>query len=154
MFNTRLFITQKNFKKIRFFSTPNFIFLGPRPQIQVYKVTSLDVFFTGKTYKWLYKKHSWRFLFNRAHVTYLFFKNPIIIQKQAKAKVRIFFNLTQDATTIRSYLYKIRRYNIFTQRGIKVKGSIFFKKRGKISTYRTCLIFELFFLHQLLYYHY
>lgn len=58
MFNTRVILTQKDLKKINLLTTQHFIFLGSNPQIQTYCTPSLDIFFTGKTYKWLYKQHT------------------------------------------------------------------------------------------------
>lgn len=101
-----------------------------------YRLDIVDVSFTGKTYKWLLKTNLWRLTFNRAHPTFVFFNKNLLKKKITKNKVKFFCLNSVSKNTLIKLLYSVRGYNIFTQRGLKIKGLLTFKKRGKISAYR------------------
>ena len=134
MFNF-LTIKNKNKKLVKISCVNNFTYVGLSPDLSIYAMRILDVNYTGKTYKWSLKPSFWKLTFNRSHPTWLFFKVRVFMKRFTKNKIRLFF-VGNSADTVLMYLHKTRRYNIFTQRGLKVKGTYIFKKRGKISTYR------------------
>ena len=96
----------------------------------------IDLSYTGKTYKWNLKLNFFKFIFNRAHKTNLFFFKKIYYKKLAKNKLRFYLTNKNNFNTLKILIKKIRRYNIFTQRGLKIKQNFIFKKRAKVSTYR------------------
>jgi len=105
-----------------------------RQQIEVYlKQFHINEFskikFAGKGYK--IKKNSNKsiiLLFNRAHVTILWWNN-IILNKLKKYKFYVNYNnIDQDLIL---NILKIRPINIFTKKGLRKSRQILLKKRGK-----------------------
>lgn len=135
MFKYSLFI-KSSCTQIHAYYTNGFLNIAEAPSFNQFSLNVVDVSFVGKTYKWQLKSKCLKLNFNRAHPTTLFFKNAVIFKKFLKTKFRFFIVSNVDVQNIISTVYRIRRYNIFTQRGLKVKGLIIFKKRGKVSTYR------------------
>ena len=85
--------------------------------------------FSGKGYK--IKKSrtkSLGLLFNRAHITCMWWKNLII--KKLK-KYKIYIKHTKNNTKIIKLLMSIRPVNIFTKKGLRVSRQVVFKKKGK-----------------------
>lgn len=121
---------------LRLIINPQLAFFGPSCKLDVYSTYLLDINFTGKTYKWAFKRKLWKLVFNRAHPTWLFSNSFLKFKRFSKTKIRLFLNTYKTKYFLQNLLYRTRIYNIFTQRGIKIKGGLFFKKRGKISTYR------------------
>ena len=114
----------------------DFLFFTPTQQLSIYCKHILDVSYTGKTYKWSVRPKFWKLIFNRVHPNILFFPSNLSMKKMAKTKFRLFLNSMVEKNLLVDILYKTRRYNIFTHRGLKIKGRLFLKKRGKVSTYR------------------
>lgn len=101
-----------------------------------YTIQIVDLGFTGKTFKWGLRSRFWKLIFNRAHKTLLHFKSKPFFKKFSKTKVRVFMKSIEEKNKLTNLMLRVRKYNIFTQRGLKIKGFICLKKRGKISTYR------------------
>jgi len=135
MFKYRLFMWPL-YKEISASHTNNFISTGVEINFNQFTLNVLDVGFTGKTYKWQLRSKCLKLNFNRSHPTFLFFKNTIFFKRFLKTKFRFFLQSHFDFYNTTDYFYSIRRYNIFTQRGLKIRGLVVFKKRGKVSTYR------------------
>ena len=93
-------------------------------------------FYTGKSYKMYMSNKKIECTFNRDNITDLFFKNFISIKIKKKTKYFLKFLFYADIGFLVKYLKKIREFNIFTKRGIKINKIPFFKKKGKISQYR------------------
>lgn len=120
-------IINKN-KNIFFFNKKN-IFL-----LDLYNI--MDINYTGKTYKWKIKINFFKFIFNKAHKTNFFLNKNIFFKKLSKNKIRLFLQSKINYFILKNLIFKIRKYNIFTQRGLKIKNNIILKKKGKISTYK------------------
>lgn len=85
--------------------------------------------FTGKGYK--IKKNNPNnilLLFNRAHITNLFYKN--IFVKKIK-KYKLYLSITQVNVRIINTLIGIREINIFTKKGLRKARQILQKKKSK-----------------------
>ena len=85
--------------------------------------------FTGKGYK--IKKNNKKsiiLLFNRAHITIMWWNN-IIIKKLKKYKMYIKY--TTKTKKIVELLLNTRPINIFTKKGLRKSRQILFKKKGK-----------------------
>jgi len=102
---------------------------------KTYSTQTVDISFFGKTYKWNIKKNILKLTFNRAHKTWIFFYN-VLLKKLSKNKIRLFSNKNSSTYNFIKYINKTRKNNIFTQRGLKIKNTFMYKKRGKISTYK------------------
>ena len=133
--NTKLIIIFNNFFFYKFF---NFITYNILQYIiyNIYTYINYKIFFLGKTFRFLIKNKKINFFFNRSHITIIFFKNFCKIKKIKKNKFIIYFLNYIDIGVFKKYIKKIRLVNIFTKRGIRLSKSFFFKKKGKISTYR------------------
>lgn len=136
MFKHIKFANMLTHRSLNFYYSNQLFFTTPRPTVKIYALNIVDVSYTGKTYKWFYRSKFWKLIFNRVHPTLLFFKNKIVSKKLGKTKLRLFLYSVELKNNMLSIFDYTRRYNVFTQRGIKVKGRLFYKKRGKISTYR------------------
>ena len=110
-------------------------YLQKKNKINVNTTEVIDLNYTGKTYKWRIRKNLLKLTFNRAHKTWIFLKkcNLKII---AKNKTSLFVCDKKTKNNLCGILQKVRKNNIFTQRGIKIKNRLVYKKRGKISTYK------------------
>lgn len=85
--------------------------------------------FTGKGYKIKKNnKKSMILLFNRAHITVMWWNN-IIIKKLKKYKIYIKYTLKMKKIIER--LLNTRSINIFTKKGLRKSRQILFKKKGK-----------------------
>jgi len=85
--------------------------------------------FTGKGYKIKKNnKHNMMLLFNRAHITNVFFKNMFL--KKLK-KYKIYIQYTNGCTKIINTILNIRNINIFTKKGLRKSRQILLKKKGK-----------------------
>jgi hypothetical protein len=96
---------------------------------QFYVCDFTKIKFTGKGYK--IKKNSKKsiiLLFNRAHMTVLWWNN-IFIKKLKKYKMYIKY--TPSNKKIIQYLLKTRLINIFTKKGLRTSRQVLFKKKGK-----------------------
>ena len=85
--------------------------------------------FTGKGYK--IKKNSKKsimLLFNRAHITIMWWNN-IIVKRLKKYKIYIKYLTTNKK--IVELLLNIRPINIFTKKGLRKSRQILLKKKGK-----------------------
>ena len=78
------------------------------------------------------------FIFNRSHITFLYFNDFLYsnFKKKSKTHFKFKFLLYSDIGFFIGFLKKIRKFNVFTKRGIKINKLPFFKKKGKISQYR------------------
>ena len=142
--NNFLVIKKENTKMIVMFN--KFFFLRIFSYIGIYKIARLmfyinffflkKIIFIGKTFRFLIKNKKINFFFNRSHITILFFNNFFRIIKLKKNKFIIFFFNFLDIGILKKYIKNIRNLNIFTKRGLRSGKSFFFKKKGKISTYR------------------
>lgn len=94
----------------------------------------LKMRFYGKTFKWLFYYRKVRFKVQKAHRSYLLFKN-LIIKRKKKLKLKFRLLRLKDKTKFLISLNNIKPINIFTKRGFRVLKSKLFKKQGKISTY-------------------
>jgi len=85
--------------------------------------------FTGKGYKIKKNtKHSLILLFNRAHITTIWWKN-IFVKKLKKYKVYIrYMNMNKNFINT---LISVRPINIFTKKGLRKSRQILLKKKGK-----------------------
>ena len=96
-------------------------------QIDTYLYVKIK--FSGKGYK--IKKNNNNnllLLFNRAHITNIWWKN-IIIKKLKKYK--IYIRYTQINIHIIQRIINTRIINIFTKKGLRKSKQILFKKKGK-----------------------
>ena len=96
---------------------------------QFYICNFTKVKFTGKGYK--IKKNSNKsiiLLFNRAHITILWWNN-IFVKKLKKYK--IYIKYTNKNNRVIEYLLKTRFINIFTKKGLRASRQILYKKKGK-----------------------
>lgn len=95
-------------------------------------------FYTGKSYKIYKQKKKLYLIFNRSHITFLYFKNFITFNFKTKSKTKFKFKFLykRDIGYFVGFLKKIRKFNVFTKRGIKINKIPFFKKKGKVSQYR------------------
>lgn len=90
---------------------------------------SSKIKFTGKGYK--IKKNSKKslmLLFNRSHITTIWWKN-IFIKKLKKYKLYIKYNPINKK--IVDTILEIRFVNIFTKKGLRKARQILYKKKGK-----------------------
>lgn len=92
--------------------------------------------YTGKSYKVYKQNKKLLLIFNRSHITWLYFKDYIISLSKLKTKFKFKFLLKKDIGYVVGFLKKIRKQNVFTKRGIHINKLVFFKKKGKISQYR------------------
>lgn len=118
------------------FAQKNTVYLFKNYLLHTTSTKIMDLSYTGKTYKWNLKLSFFKFIFNRAHKTNLFFFKKLFYKKLSKNKLRFFLTNYNQFNVLTILIKKIRRYNIFTQRGLKIKQNYIFKKRGKVSTYR------------------
>ena len=93
-------------------------------------------FYIGKSYKMYMCNKKIECTFNRDNITDLFFNNFINISLKKKTKYFLKFLFYSDIGHFVKYLKIIRKFNIFTKRGIKINKIPFLKKKGKISQYR------------------
>lgn len=96
---------------------------------QILKYHYVKIKFSGKGYK-IKKNYSnnLNLLFNRAHITSLWWKN--IILKKIK-KYKIYIKYTPKNINFYKILLHIRNINIFTKRGLRESKQIILKKKGK-----------------------
>lgn len=97
--------------------------------LQFNYIIFLKIKFTGKGYK--IKKNSNKsmvLLFNRAHITNIWWKNIKILKIK---KYKIYVKLQKINLNIVSKILNIRFVNIFTKKGLRLSKQILFKKKGK-----------------------
>lgn len=85
--------------------------------------------FAGKGYK--IKKNSKKsliFLFNRAHLTIVWWKNFMV--KKLK-KYKLYLSCTKSNVINVNKILRIRYVNVFTKKGLRMSRGIIFKKKGK-----------------------
>ena len=96
---------------------------------QFYKYQFSKIKFAGKGFKIKKNnKNNLVLLFNRAHITNMWYKN-LFIKKHKKYKIYLKY-LNNNYGVISSIL-KIRTINIFTKKGLRSSRQIVFKKKGK-----------------------
>lgn len=89
----------------------------------------IKIKFTGKGYK--IKKNtnkSMIFLFNRAHITNIWWKNIFLFKIK---KYKIFLKIQNNNINIINNILNIRYINIFTKKGLRISKQILLKKKGK-----------------------
>lgn len=92
--------------------------------------------YVGKSYRVKYKEGVIFLKFNRAHRTTLFLDNVTV-----KPFKRLWFSLktwyagAKLARFVRT-IASVRKRNLYTKRGLWLRKSLSFKKRGKVSAYR------------------
>jgi ribosomal protein L6P/L9E len=89
----------------------------------------IKIKFAGKGYK--IKKNTQNslvFLFNRAHITNIWWRNTIT--KKLK-KYKIYMQGTANVLKLALKIISIRPINIFTKRGLRISRQIVLKKKGK-----------------------
>lgn len=104
--------------------------------LKIQKIFFKKFKFKGKTYRIRILNKKLKMFFNRSHKTFLYFNKFVKFNRLRKFKFRINFIFKNDLNLFIHYIKKIRIYNIFTSRGITLNKSYFFKKKGKVSTYR------------------
>jgi hypothetical protein len=85
--------------------------------------------FTGKGYK--IKKNTTnniQLLFNRAHITNIWYKNITILKLK---KYKMYVNYTNFNEKILNTILSVRPVNIFTKKGLRSARQILLKKKGK-----------------------
>lgn len=96
---------------------------------QINSFNFVKIKFSGKGYKIKKNnKNNLILLFNRAHITHLWWKNVIL--KKLK-KYKLYLRYTQNNTEIIKTITNIRNINIFTKKGLRKSKQILFKKKGK-----------------------
>jgi phosphorylcholine metabolism protein LicD len=93
-------------------------------------------YFNGKSYKLSIKKNCYNFRFNRANKTIFTYKNLNISNKRGLKKLYI-FNLLSPYLRKKmvNILFRIRKYNTHTLRGIHTNTTSLNKRQGRISGY-------------------
>ena len=104
--------------------------------VSIHRIFFKKFKFKGKTYRIRILKNKLKMFFNRSHKTFLYFTKFIKFKKIRKFKFKLSFIFKNDVSFFIHFIKKIRLYNIFTSRGITLNKSFFFKKKGKVSTYR------------------
>ena len=92
-------------------------------------IICIKIKFTGKGYK--IKKNtnkSMIFLFNRAHITNIWWKNIFLFKIK---KYKIFLKIQNNNINIINNILNIRYINIFTKKGLRISKQILLKKKGK-----------------------
>lgn len=96
---------------------------------QISSFNFIKIKFSGKGYKIKKNnKNNLMLLFNRAHITHLWWKN--IILKKLK-KYKLYLRYTQNNKIVIKTITKIRSINVFTKKGLRQSKQILFKKKGK-----------------------
>jgi len=98
-------------------------------QFLLYNIQKIK--FLGKGYK--IKKIStnmFNFIFNRAHKTFLFFKNNIF-KKIKKKKIHLKFSSQKLSTNLLTTIKNIRLINHYTRRGLRLSRLLIYKRKGK-----------------------
>lgn len=143
IYNTQYYCILKIPSNIKIFleKTKKFTLIYKNPQINniynsinsflkqffLYEYTKIK--FTGKGYK--IKKNTNKsliLLFNRSHITILWWQN-IFIKKLKKYKIYIKYNNINK--NIIPNILNIRNINIFTKKGLRKSRQILLKKKGK-----------------------
>lgn len=101
------------------------------------KIWFFFIFLTGRIFRWVRVNYFIKLLLPDSNKPHLFFKAPTFFV-QAKNKpefiiLPVFFNERH----ILKMLTNIRKQSIFNKRGFRIYNRIFYKKRGKITTYVT-----------------
>jgi len=92
--------------------------------------------FDGKSYKLNKKKTVFNFRFNKSNVNILHLKNLNITPHKFKKKVYIYpLNNINVFWKTQGQLSLIRDANTYTQRGLLINTSVFFKRTGRVSGY-------------------
>lgn len=90
---------------------------------------STKIRFTGKGYKIKKNtKNSLMLLFNRSHITTLWWKN-ILVKRLKKYKLFLKYGLVNKGVV--ETILNIRYINIFTKKGLRKARQVLFKKKGK-----------------------
>lgn len=91
--------------------------------------------FKGKSFKITRKKKKfYDFDFGHAHYTYVIFFN-IIFKKRKKYQYYIKRTNYFWFCRFLGEVMNLRQWNMYTQRGLRLKRQLLFKKTGKVSTY-------------------
>lgn len=131
------------YNKFFFFFTPKvkrYFFLKKcfkylfKAQTHISKYFFFKIKFFGKTFKWIFTRKKIKFKVQKAHKTFIIFKNWKF-KKKKKFKFKIRYFLKKDFLNMKNNLKKIKPINIFTKKGLKLLKYIRYKKKGKISTY-------------------
>lgn len=102
-------------------------FKGFLKQFRLCEFTKIK--FTGKGYKIKKNtKHSLILLFNRAHITTIWWKNIFVYKLK---KYKIYTRYTNMNKNFINTLISVRHINIFTKKGLRKSRQILFKKKGK-----------------------
>ena len=87
--------------------------------------------FLGKGYKIKkISKNSFVFVFNRAHLTLLFFKNNFF-KKIKKRKILIKYLGYNISNKLQIVLKEVRKVSTYTRRGLRISRQVIYKRRGK-----------------------
>lgn len=101
-----------------------------------YGPTILKCRYLGKSYRVRYKESIVFLRFNRAHRTTLLTRGITIAPYLRKwFRLRLRFALHPTQLLVKT-LSCVRARNLFTRRGLWLRRSLFYKKRGKVSAYR------------------
>lgn len=104
----------------------------------LWKPTKTHFAYKGKSFRVINQKKKNRFIlkFSRCHKTYLYVDTYTVRYKKNK-----YFKVKKEIKPNRLHIFRntttrVRRYSIYTTRGIQPKATVRYKKKGKASTYR------------------
>ena len=134
MFKCLLIKNPSNLKKFNYLYVNNYIIQNV---FFKKKIWFFFIFLTGRIFRWVRLNYFIKLLLPDSNKPHLFFKKPTFFV-QAKNKpefiiLPVFFNNKH----ILKMLTNIRKQSIFNKRGFRIYNRIFYKKRGKITTYIT-----------------
>jgi len=107
------------------------------PQNRKIKRNTIKTYLDGRTYKLNIKNRVWNFRFNRSNIRYFIFKNLKTNLKDYKRKIYIYnaYPTTNIQNKWVRTMWKIRKYDTYTLRGIHTNKTCLGKRQGRVSTY-------------------
>lgn len=123
------------FKKSQWLMSKKFIFLSNFFIQTLFKYFFRKIKYNGKSFKIeKIKSNLFLFKFGHANKSYIYLKNKNL-KRIKKIKFFLFFlNLSKTNAQLFK-IFKLRSWNKYTQRGLKLNKKIIYKQQGKKSTY-------------------